>query len=94
MPPLVCAAGRVPDRDPAEGPGDPRHERQNEDARRAAPGLPAAHCSSEGIPLCQGRTLQHAAGRLRGTQTTARGEEPPHREEDATNPTGKGTSSC
>lgn len=90
----MCAAGRVPSRDPEEGPGDPRHERQNENARRATSGLPATYRRAEGIPVCQRGTLQHAPGRLRGTKATIGGKEQAHREEDTANPTGKGQNSC
>lgn len=66
MPPLMCAAGRVPSGDPTPRPGDPRDGRQNEDAGGAASGLPASHRRPQGVPLCEGGALQHAADGRRG----------------------------
>lgn len=82
MPTLVCAAGRVPRRDPEEGPGNSRHECQDEDVGGTAPGLSETHRRPQGVPLRQGGALQHAAGRLRGAAPKAGREEQAHREED------------
>lgn len=59
---MVWAAGRVPRRNPASGPGDPGHGGQDEDSRGAASGLPETHRRTQGVPLRQGGTLQHVAG--------------------------------
>lgn len=63
MPPLMCAAGRVPGGDPTPRPGDPRHGCQDEDPGGTAPGLPTTHRRAQGVSLCQRGTLQHASNR-------------------------------
>lgn len=60
---MVRPAGRIPRGDPAPGPGDSGHGRQDESAGRAASGLPAPYRRAQGVPLRQGGALQHAAGR-------------------------------
>lgn len=57
----MCAAGRVPGRDPEEGPGDIGDEREDEDAGGTTSRLPETHRRAEGITLREGRTLQHDA---------------------------------
>lgn len=53
----TSAVGRIPGGDTATRPGDTCHERQDEDTRGAAPGLPEAHCRTQGVALRQGGTL-------------------------------------
>ena len=57
-----CTVRWVPDGDPEERPGDLGNECQDEDTGGAAPGLPETHRGAEGVPLCKGGALQHAAG--------------------------------
>lgn len=85
----MCAAGRVPCGDPTARPGDPSHGGQDEDFRGAASGLPKAHRRTQGVSLCEGRTLQHASDRRGGATTTLGGKESTDREEDPTTSTGE-----
>lgn len=93
LPLYRCAAGRVPRRDPAQGPGDPRHGRQDEDVGGTTPGLPAPHRGAEGVAVRQRGALQHAAGGRGGDEAADGREEPADREEDAAAPTGTGEGS-
>ena len=59
-------ARRVSGRNSTTRPGAARHVCKDENPWGPAPGLSAAHCSSQGVFVRQGRALQHAPGGCRG----------------------------